>query len=278
MPRHQEVAGKLRHLYGWKRNTPDHRDAAYTIAATPLRSLPPSAGPVSYMPKIEDQGQEGSCTGNAGSSVIELLRKKSGLPEVQYSRQGLYFATRVRIEGRDPSEDSGASIRDTMKAMCTYGVGPEDLYPYTPENFSKEPGEAYWAEAQKHKLRRFNHCPTIGSIKTMLALGYPVQFGFSVQTSFLEATFDGYLKFPVADEGFDGSHSVYTPFYDDSIEIEGEESPGALLCVNSWGKSFGLKDYPGCFWMSYRHVVAGLVADACAPRLFDDQLLSQGNI
>jgi len=100
---------KIRH-YGWKRQLPDWRDWQFPAVAKPV-TLPPS---VDLRPKdspIYDQGQLGSCTGNATAGAVEFERRKQGLSDFVPSRLFAYYngralqypSVRLRMDFRDPN-------------------------------------------------------------------------------------------------------------------------------------------------------------------------------
>ena len=60
--------------YHWKRDTKDTRDFKFTPKLN-LASLPPRVDLRANCSPVEDQGNIGSCTGNAIASVIEYLYK-----------------------------------------------------------------------------------------------------------------------------------------------------------------------------------------------------------
>lgn len=272
--RHHIVAGRLRHLRGWKRDRADHRDRV--LAPLPGLVMPVAAGPKQFRPPRYDQEAEGSCTANAAGGALRLLRRRLGKPDYDPARQFFYYITRVLIEGTPSAEDSGASIRDTMKAWARFGVCSEALWPYDTSPLDSEPEPACFSEAVHHKLDAYNACPTIESIKQMLALGYPVVFGFSVPQNMMsdECAKSGFVRYPAPYEASAGGHAVFTDWYDDHQVVPGEDQPGAFMVVNSWGTAWGLRDMgnEGCFWLPYRFFqpIDGrdpLADDAWTPRL-----------
>ena len=95
---------KKKYMMGWIPDYPDIRD--YTEqreeiklilgAKGPLkaRSLPSSIGLREWCSPVEDQGQIGSCTANAGVGVIEYYERKSFKRHLDASRLFLYKVTR----------------------------------------------------------------------------------------------------------------------------------------------------------------------------------------
>src|ERR1700757_4690149 len=67
-------------LYHWVPDHPDYRD--HQVATSPYftlvdaASLPQSVSLRKYCSEIEDQGQLGSCTGNALTAAMEYLENK----------------------------------------------------------------------------------------------------------------------------------------------------------------------------------------------------------
>lgn len=166
---------------------------------------------------------------------------------VQVSRLFEYYFTRV-LEGT-PDEDSGATIRDAIKAGVKYGVADEKLWPYDVSKFTTQPPQTIQSSAATHKVTSY-HAIADGDLETMkvmLSSGYLVGFGFEVYDYFLSADMakGGMLPLPKKGERLQGGHAVCLAGYDDS--------KGAFLVRNSWGKDWGLAGY---FWMAYDYVAA----------------------
>lgn len=122
--------------YGWVRDMPDARDFLY---AAPLirfpQGLPAAVDLRSECPPVYDQGQLGSCTGNGIAGAIEFDQHKQGTEEFTPSRLFIYYNERV-IEGT-VNQDSGAQIRDGIKAVATLGAPPRRIGPTTSPNSPK---------------------------------------------------------------------------------------------------------------------------------------------
>jgi C1A family cysteine protease len=270
---------KKKYMMGWIPDYPDIRD--YTEqreeiklilgARRPLkaRSLPSSIDLREWCSPVEDQGQIGSCTANAGVGIIEYYERKSFRRHLDASRLFLYKVTRnlMKMKG-----DTGAYLRTTMGAMVLFGVPPGTYWPYSDEEdkFDKEPPAFCYAFAQNYQtLKYFRHDPpgikaeeTLKKVKTYLASGHPAMFGFTVYNSIEQADTTGRIPFPSLKEKIDGGHAVVTVGYDDKMVIQNKygkiKTTGALLIRNSWGKGWGEKGYG---WMPYEYVLKGLAED-----------------
>ncbi|MGA7416518.1 MAG: hypothetical protein WBW80_00875, partial [Acidimicrobiales bacterium] len=84
--------------YGWIPQLPDLRDAQLQIEA--VTALPSSVDLSSSanMPSVYDQGQLGSCTGNAISGAVDFENHKLDGTFATPSRLWVYYQERV-IEG-----------------------------------------------------------------------------------------------------------------------------------------------------------------------------------
>jgi C1A family cysteine protease len=269
----------LKYAMGWIPDYPDIRD--YTElreeiklilgAKGPLKakSLPSSIDLREWCSPVEDQGQIGSCTANAGVGVIEYYERKSFKRHLDASRLFLYKVTRnlMKMKG-----DTGAYLRTTMGAMVLFGVPPETYWPYSDDEdkFDKEPPAFCYAFAQNYQaLKYFRHDPlglkaeeVLKKVKTYLASGHPAMFGFTVYNSIEQADTTGKIPFPSSKEKIDGGHAVVTVGYDDKMVIQNKygkiKTTGALLIRNSWGKGWGEKGYG---WLPYEYVSKGLAED-----------------
>ena len=71
---------KRKQGYGWVPDLPDQRDFLYgAVRKIPAR-LPPRVDLRPMCSPVEDQGQLGSCTGNALAGALEFLEKKDKAP------------------------------------------------------------------------------------------------------------------------------------------------------------------------------------------------------
>ena len=135
-------------------------------------------------PPVYDQGQLGSCTGNAIAGAIQFDREKQSLkPDFVPSRLFIYYNERV-IEGT-VSQDSGAQIRDGIKSVAQQGVPAESDWPYDITKFAQKPPSKAYSDAALDKAVSYKRVvQTLAQLKSCLASGYPFVFGFTVYESF----------------------------------------------------------------------------------------------
>lgn len=168
------------------------------------------------------------------------------------SRLFQYYATRKLMN--TVNIDSGASIRDSIKAAASYGTVDESLWPYVISKFATNPSSNIWKTAATKKISSYHAIADgdIESMKTALYNKYLIAFGFLVypyMTSSEMAT-TGMLKIPLANESYLGGHAVALVGYDDN-KVMPDGSKGAFLVRNSWGTSWGIKGY---FYMPYTYI------------------------
>lgn len=234
----------MRRILNWVKDPIDTRDfqAPYGLAKTV--TLPKKVDLRRYCSNVEDQGELGSCTGNAIAGALELLdmRDKGGFTDL--SRLFIYYNERV-IEGT-VREDAGAYIRDGIKSVHKQGAAAEDLWPYDIGKFAVRPTTEAYADAAKRKFTAYRRVTTrVPGIKEALAAGYPVVFGFTVYTDFLSERVarSGRLLMPKPDESVEGGHAVLAVGYNDSSK--------KVIVRNSWGPQWGLHGY---FTMPYAYL------------------------
>lgn len=238
--------------YGWKPDVPDQRDFKYRVSK-PIR-LPPSVDLRPGMPPVYDQGSLGSCSSNAIAAAIEFDLKRQKATDFVPSRLFIYYNERVMEN--DVGQDNGAQIRDGVKSVAKQGVTSEVIWPYSDKNpglFTTKPSIAAYTDAMNHQVTTYMRVPQIlSSIKTCLAEGFPIVFGFTVYESFESDAVakTGIMPMPKSNEKSLGGHAVLACAYDDSKQ--------AFLIRNSWGPDWGEKGY---FWMPFRILINPNMAD-----------------
>lgn len=212
--------------------------------------------------KIEDQGQIGSCTANAGAGVMEYFENRAFGKYIDASRLFMYKVSRnfANISG-----DSGAFLRNSMGAIVLFGVPPEEYWPYTDKSpdFDREPTAFCYSFASNYKgIKYFRHDDpsltkeqVLESVKKSLNAGIPSMFGFTVYGSIAQAKTTGKIPFPCNKDRILGGHAVVAVGYDDSMIIKNPScdttTKGALLIRNSWGETWGDKGYG---WLPYEYI------------------------
>lgn len=184
----------------------------------PRDRLYAATGPVPYAfvdleldpatPPVWDQGQLGSCTAHGTLACFLWASGKCGADDPMLSRLMLYWITR-NMEGT-ADQDSGAQIRDAVKAT-TFGVAPEDLWPYDIEKFTVEPPrEVREAGLANVGIDYQRVDGSTGSIQACLSDGFPIDIGVVLYPSFEadEALHTGSVPMPGDGEQSIGGHCM----------------------------------------------------------------------
>jgi C1A family cysteine protease len=225
----------------WKADKIDTRDYKYQVTS---KASPNVVDLRSYCSPIENQGNLGSCTGQAIAGAIELLNKRSGKP-TDVSRLFIYYYERLLLG--TVNYDSGAYIRDGIKATNHYGVSLESLWPHDVRKFRQEPINEAKNDALNRKVTRYERVNDFNGCIDALTNGYPVIIGFNVYTSFMTASVarTGNMPYPnTKKEKLLGGHAVLIVGYNKTKNV--------FIVRNSWGTNWGDKGY---FYMPFDMVI-----------------------
>ena len=242
---------------------PDFRDHMYKVSK--FVPLPPSVDlreSEAMKSPILDQGSLGSCTANAIASAITYSNYKQKMAKLKNeitavspqmfnvfffpSRLFIYYNERA-MEGSINS-DAGAQIRDGIKSVNRQGACREiPTHPYDIAQFTKKPSRQAYEEAKNYQALSYQRIDNynMNSIKTCLAEGFPIVFGFSVYESFMsmDVAKTGMVPMPPKSEKLLGGHAVLMVGYDDVS--------GKVVCRNSWGEDWGAA---GHFYLPYEYI------------------------
>lgn len=265
---------------GWLPPMPDLRD--YSVEHQAIKDMAKRLGLMSktlsipsavdlrqWCSPIENQGNLGSCTANAGMGVVEYFERRAYGRYIDGSRLFLYKTTRnlMQVTG-----DTGAWLRNVMGSLCLFGVPHEKYWPYNVSDFDKEPPAFVYAVADNYEtLKYFCHDPlganvpaatVLATVKQYLAAGIPSMFGFWGFPSFNNTNVKGGIPYPCPGESAQWGHAIVAVGYDDGKKIKNtkcnKETVGALLIRNSWGTAWGDNGYG---WLPYDYVLHKLAMD-----------------
>jgi C1A family cysteine protease len=223
---------------GWKPDRLDRRDIPFRRSEAP-RHLPGVVDLRADCPPHMDQGKLGSCVAHGVTSVIRYTLKREGQDPRPLSRLQLYFDGRT-IENT-VKEDSGLTIRDGIKCAADTGVAVEPLWPYNIDRFKQKPFPRVYTNALRFRALTYKRVnPDAGSIKSAIASGWPVVFGFNVFNQFLgtQCASDGMVAIPGNNEAPVGGHCTILVGYG--------QRPGYITSQNSWSSAWG--DHGDCYF------------------------------
>ena len=237
---------------GWKKDKPDSRDLKFTFINTDHVKDIQSVDLRGKMPNVLNQGHLGSCTSfatgyaftydeinnhtNGKSKNYFQVGKKNTPNDLIPSHLFEYYNARS-IEGTT-GEDSGASIRDAVKAVNKFGMCQESSWPYDISKFTEKPPEECYTIAVNHKsilYRRLDQ--DINQLKACLVKEYPFVCGVAVYDSFMseKANQTGMIPIPKPTEKKLGGHALCFCGYDDDMKC--------FIFQNSWNSSWGDNGY-----------------------------------
>jgi C1A family cysteine protease len=253
MPKNPKLTSRRIQKFGWIPDLPDMRDHLYSAPQATMAKLPAKVDLRAGCPAVYDQGQLGSCTGNAIAAAIQFDRMKQKLkPAFAPSRLFIYYNERVMEH--TVKTDAGAMIRDGIKSVAQLGVCSETPdWPYDINKFAQKPPAKAFTDAKAHKAVSYSRLiNSAAQLKGCLASGYPFVFGFSVYESFESQAVakTGVVPMPQPAEKQLGGHAVMGVGYDDTQQ--------RFIVRNSWSAGWGMKGY---FTIPYAYLTDNNLAD-----------------
>lgn len=233
--------------FQWKPDKLDTRDYKYTVTQ---KASPSIVDLRTFCSPIENQGSLGSCTGQAIAGAIELLNKRNRKP-TDVSRLFIYYYERLLLG--TVNYDSGAYIRDGIKATNHYGASLESYWPYDIRKFRQEPISEAKTDALNRKVTLYERVNDFNGCIDALSNGYPVVMGFCVYDSFMSKNVakTGIMPYPnTKREKLLGGHAVLLVGYNKTKKV--------FIVRNSWGTNWGDKGY---FYMPFDIVKPNMSSD-----------------
>jgi len=141
---------------------------SYDLAPPPaVFTAPEFLDPREHL-RVEDQGRIGSCSGNATTTVEELVAFYQTGQRHEFSRMGAYLAAQ-KIDGL-LGRDAGATISGQARRAKQYGTAPESVFPY-PTAYTATIPDAYWAAAEVRQTRSTTKLRSYQEVFDFLARG-----------------------------------------------------------------------------------------------------------
>jgi len=239
-------------------------------AAIKLSENPAEKGPAAVLkptdlrdsdclPPIENQGSIGSCTAQAVVGLAEyLIRVGTG----EFTDLARMFVYKVSRNLMGVSGDTGSYIRTAIKTLAAFGAPPETFWPYEEELLDVEPLALQYSYAANFRAMRYARlddynqtgAQTLELVKTVLAAGFPVAFGFPVFESIDDVGTgeDAVIPYPEETEKLLGGHAVL------AVGFRGGGDKTELIVRNSWSEQWGDEGYG---YLPAQYVTEGMAVD-----------------
>jgi C1A family cysteine protease len=242
---------------GWIPDLPDARDYTYRhnkvlhllrrLKRSRRKTLPNQVDlrrddEGEYFTPPEDQGPLNCSSACAVLGLAEYFERRVRGRTFESSKLFLYKVTRNRLQKRlRVMGDTGADLRTTLKVLVQFGVPPEEHWPYDIDNFDEEPSAFLYSLATPFRdvcYFRLDEPNCDGAktwevVKSFLAAGFPVAFGFPVPTSL---TADANVPYRPDLDSIRGGQAAVAVGYKTNHFGRGQH---ALLIRSSWGGHWG---------------------------------------
>lgn len=192
---------------------------------------------------VESQGTVGSCTGHAITNAFEIQMKKM-YPEQYYELSTMFVYYHSRLFRDNLTKDSGAYIKDGLKAVKRYGICKQTLWPYDVDKFDVQPHPDCYVDASRRVVTLYERLYSLTDILEVLNANRPVVTGIRIYESFYNINENNdVLSIPSYSETSVGGHAMVLVGYD--------ISKGQFIAKNSFGDDWGSNGY--C-WIPFDYI------------------------
>ncbi|MBL9123083.1 MAG: C1 family peptidase [Planctomycetaceae bacterium] len=210
-----------------------------------------------YFLDADDQGELHTSTAHAVAALAEYFERRSTGRLLRPSR---LFLHQNALRLGPMASERGVDLRTMFKGLVRCGSPPERLWPYDAERLTLTPDALLYSYRTPYESaiyvrldgRRGGGEATLRTVKSYLAAGFPVAFGFAVPNSLED---DGIIPYRPTYDSLIGGQTVLAVGYNDRWL---RSSRGALLIRNSWGRNWGEAGYG---WLPYAYVEEQLALD-----------------
>ncbi len=262
--------GPNQSCYSWTPDLADHRDfsprhrrTASLLAKLPSATAgePPLPTKIDWRdrcPPVEREAGRTTSSTHACLALVEMLERCTSGRELALSRPFVEYNARRYAAGR---RECGLALRTVLKVIRRCGAPSEEYYPYDDAAVEGHPDAFAYSFQRSFRALRYLRLDdgqasgdvVLGRVRSFLAAGFPVTFGFSLHRSLAD---DGEIWFPKKRDSVVGGQAVVAVGYHDHVHLGSDR--GALLVRNSWGHEWGDGGYG---WLSYAYVTRRLATD-----------------
>ncbi len=210
--------------------TPPTAERAVAEKRAEVAPVKPAIDFASQIKIVRDSGNEGSVVGQALATALEFQIAKALNENVRISARYIYYVARQAAGTTET--DSGAQIKDAVRALSRRGAVEESVWPYVAGEFAAKPPAAV-DKARRFRIADARLLGSLDDVKRALAQNGPVVAGIAVFQSAMGAatTKTGVFPLPKDKEQIIGGHAIVIVGYDDQDR--------RVKFVNSWGAGWG---------------------------------------
>jgi hypothetical protein len=200
---------------------------------------------------IDDQGNSGSCVGNAAASILEVLTERInrglGFPGVYTNFSFMFLYWELRNEIGETGIDGGSWPHDAFDEVKEHGICEFDVWNKESQGYANasdfaliQPSAAAYTNALNYRIEKEGGYKSIDNLNLVLDMKEALSKGLPVMASITVTNAIFGITGPIASHTYRGSldgsvavggHAMAALGYDDSL--------GGFIVENSWGSGWG---------------------------------------